>query len=157
MLFAHLERSVTRSRWSCLAYCLLDTHIHLVLRTPEPNLGRGMQSFEAPYAQAFNHRYERQGHLFRGRFYSTRLETDDHLVAAFVYVLLNPVRAGIVERPELWRWSSYAATAGLAPAPAYLDVAAALELVDSDAQVARQKLDAAVREARERDLLSFRL
>ncbi|MBM2821605.1 MAG: transposase [Thermoleophilia bacterium] len=115
-----------------------------------------MQSFEAPYAQAFNHRYERQGHLFRGRFYSTRLETDDHLVAAFIYVLLNPVRAGIVERPELWRWSSYAAIAGLEPAPAYLDVAGALELVDSDTQAARRKLEAAIRDARERDLLSFR-
>jgi len=135
----------------------LDTHVHLIVRTAEPNLGCGMQSFEAPYAQAFNHRYERQGHLFRGRFYSTRLKTDDHLVAAIIYVSLNPVRAGIVERPELWRWSSYAATVGLEPAQAYLDVAATLELIDPDAPAARRKLEAGIRDARERDLLRLRL
>ena len=116
-----------------------------------------MQSFEAPYAQAFNHRYERQGHLFRGRFYSTRLETDDHLVSAIIYVSLNPVRAGIVEQPELWRWSSYAATVGLVPVPAYLDVAATLGLIDTDTATARRRLEAGIRDARHRDLLGFRL
>jgi len=155
-LIGYLERSITRFRWSCLAYCLLDTHIHLVVRTPTPNLGCGMQSFEAPYAQAFNHRYERQGHLFRGRYYSTRLETADHLVSAIIYVSLNPVRAGMVEQPELWRWSSYAATAGFVPAPSYLDVAATLELIDTDTAAARRRLVAGIRDARDRDLLSFR-
>ncbi|MGH3065501.1 MAG: transposase [Gaiellaceae bacterium] len=153
-LFHRFEWVVERCRWSCLAYCLLDTHLHLVLNTPEPNLGLGMQRFQAPYAQSFNRRHTRDGHLFRGRYYSARLRTDRHLYSAIIYVLMNPVRAGVVQRPELWRWSSYAATIGHEPAPAYLDVAAALELIDPDPIAARRRLEEATREARERDLLS---
>ena len=155
-LFGRLERAVVRCRWSCLAYCLLDTHLHLILRTPDPTLGLGMQRFQAPYAQSFNHRHTREGHLFRGRFYSTRLQTNEHLYAAIIYVSMNPVRAGVVRRPELWRWSSYAATVGHEPAPTYLDVAAALELIDPDPISARRRLEGATRDARERDLLSLR-
>jgi REP element-mobilizing transposase RayT len=153
-LFDRLERAVVRCHWSCLAYCLLDTHLHLILRTPDPNLGFGMQRFQAPYAQSFNRRHMRDGHLFRGRFYSTRLQTTEHLYAAIVYVSMNPVRAGMIQRPELWRWSSYAATVGRESAPTYLDVGAALELIDPDPITARRKLEAATRDALERDLLS---
>ena len=156
-LFTRLEQAIVHYRWSCLAYCLLDTHVHLIVQTPQPNFGLGMKSFQAPYAQDFNHRHERRGHLFCGRFYSTRLKTDDHLSAAIIYVSLNPVRAGIVERPELWRWSSYAATVGLDPAPTYLDVAAVLELIDPNPTSARRRLEAGVRDARQRDLLMFRV
>lgn len=155
-LFDRLERTVVRCRWSCLAYCLLDTHLHLIVRTPDPNLGLGMQRFQAPYAQRFNRRHIREGHLFRGRFYSVRLKTEEHLHAAIVYVVMNPVRAGIVRSPELWRWSSYAATVGREPAPRYLDVASALELIDSDPTAARRKLEAATRDALERDRASAR-
>jgi putative transposase len=153
-LFGRLERAITHCRWSCLAYCLLNTHLHLILRTPDPNLGVGMQRFQAPYAQSFNRRHTREGHLFRGRFYSIRLQTDDHLYAAIIYVAMNPVRAGMVARPELWRWSSYAATVGHKPAPSYLDVSAALDLIDPDPITARRRLEAAARDARERDLKS---
>ena len=111
-LLKRLERTVVRHGWSCFAYCLLDTHFHLVVRTPEPNLGYGMQWLLAPYARDFNERYERRGNLFHTRFYSTRITNDEHLVAALVYVYLNPVRAGIVETPDLWPWSTYAATIG---------------------------------------------
>ena len=155
-LFGRFEQAVVRCRWSCLAYCLLDTHLHLILRTPDPNLCLGMQRFQAPYAQSFNRRHTREGHLFRGRFYSIRLQTNEHLHAAIVYVSMNPVRAGMVQRPELWRWSSYAATVGYAPVPRYLDVAAALELIDPDPSTARRQLEAAARDARERDLPRLR-
>ena len=119
---ARLARTVESHRWSCLAYCLLDTHFHLVVTTPEPNLGVGMKWLKAAYAQDFNHRHGRQGHVFGGRFYSEAIGRDAHLVAAIVYVALNPVRAGIVDRPERWPWSSYAATVGVVPAPELLNV-----------------------------------
>ena len=64
--------TIKRHEWSCLAYCLLDTHVHLILGTPHPNLGAGMKSLLGPYAQNFNWRHEREGHLFRARFYSRR-------------------------------------------------------------------------------------
>jgi len=111
-----------------------------------------MKWFLGPYAQKFNHRHERDGHLFRGRFYSGRIRSPAHLISALTYVVLNPVRAGIVDRPEQWRWSSYAATVGRRPAPDYLDVSAVLELVDTDPRRAQLAFEVAVQDARSRDL-----
>ena len=150
-LTRRMGQAIERHGWSCLAYCLLDTHVHLVIRTPRPNLGAGMKWFLGPYAQRFNERHERDGHLFRGRFYSKRIQTPAHLISAITYVVLNPVRAGIVERPEQWLWSSYSATIGRRRAPAYLDVSAVLELVDADPRTARLAFELAVRDARARD------
>jgi putative transposase len=142
-----LARAVELHRWSCLAYCLLDTHFHLIVATPEPNLGLGMKWLKASYAQDFNFRHDRQGHLFGGRFYSQIIESDNHLIAAIVYVSVNPVRAGIVDQPEAWPWSSYPATIGVVSAPAFLAVDEALALVDQRRDVARRMLAEAVGEA----------
>jgi len=138
--------------WGCLAYCLLDTHLHLLLQTPEPNLGLGMKWFQGSYAQDFNYRHARRGHVFGGRFYSQRIRCDEHLLAALVYVALNPVRAGLVRQPEDWRWSSYAATVGLASASAVVDTARALELFADEPEAARRRLRAAVEERLAQDL-----
>ena len=146
-----MGQAVERHGWSCLAYCLLDTHLHLVVGTPRPNLGAGMKWLLGPYAQRFNERHERDGHLFRGRFYSKRIRTPAHLISAITHVVLNPVRAGIVERPEQWLWSSYSATIGRRRAPAYLDVNAILGLVDADQRTARLAFELAVQDARSRD------
>ena len=151
LLLDRIAGTVQRHGWSCLAYCMLDTHVHLVIGTPRPNLGQGMKSLLAPYAQNFNRRYEREGHLFRGRFYSRRIKSEDHLISAIVYVALNPVRAGVIDEPESWRWSSYAATIGRTPAPDFLDVAAVLELFDPHARAAQLALEFGVRDALARD------
>jgi len=151
ILLQRLGRAIVRYRWSCLAFCLLDTHFHALVHTPEPNLGRGMQWLLAPYARDFNERHERRGNLFHSRFYSRRVTSTEHLVGALVYVYLNPVRAGIVERAESWSWSSYAATIGNARPPDFLDTAAVLALVDSHREVATLRLQLAVREALDRN------
>ena len=150
-LLQRLGLTVTRHRWSCLAYCLLDTHFHLIVQTAIPNLGVGMQWMLAPYARDFNDRHERRGNLFHTRFYSTRITSDEHLTAALVYLHLNPVRAGVVERPELWRWSSYAATIGRAPAPQFLATSEALGLIDQHRATAVLRLQLAVSETLDRD------
>lgn len=144
-----LGRAVSRYEWRCLAFCLLDTHAHIVVTTPEPNLGIGMQWLCGRYAQEFNARWGRSGHLFGARFYSGHIESDEHLVSSILYVLLNPVRAGLVERPELWPWSSYAATVGLVDPPSFLDVDAVLELFDLRRHVAQSSLAAAALEVLE--------
>jgi REP element-mobilizing transposase RayT len=146
-----MKHAVERHGWSCLAYCLLSTHIHVVVGTPRPNLGVGMQWLLGPYAQTFNRRHEREGHLFGGRFYSTRIRSESHLVAALAYVALNPVRAGLVGSPEEWRWSSYSETIGRRRAPAFLDVRSVLELVDRDPAKAQLRFELAVRDAQARD------
>jgi REP element-mobilizing transposase RayT len=150
-LLQRLDRAVVRYGWSCLAYCILDTHFHLVARTPVPNLGLGMQWLLAPYARDFNERHKRRGNLFHTRFYSNRIATNEHLTATLVYVHLNPVRAGIVESPDLWRWSSYAATIGEVAAPRFLATSAVLRLIDEHRASAQLRLRLAVSEALERD------
>jgi len=120
-LFLHLfGEAVLRYHWLVHSYTLMDNHFHLILETPERTLSRGMQWLNSKYAQAFNRRHDRVGHLFQGRFKGILVEKQSHLLELARYVVLNPVRAGMVARPEDYKWSSYRATAGLGPAPEWL-------------------------------------
>jgi hypothetical protein len=103
----------------------MTNHFHLVVQTPEPNISKGMQWLNGAYAGAFNRTHKRSGHLFQGRFHGALVETEAYLAEVMRYVVLNPVRAKIVERPEDYEWSSYRATAGLDTAPKWLDLDAA--------------------------------
>lgn len=104
---ALLGRTVERYRWRVFAFALMDNHYHLLLRTPDPNLSRGMQYLNGAYAGYHNARHGRAGHLLAGRFKAVLVEAEGHWQELSRYVHLNPVRAGIVARPEGWRWSSY--------------------------------------------------
>jgi putative transposase len=99
--------------WNCLGYCLMTNHPHLLLETPEPNLGEGMKRLHGAYAQFFNLRYERSGHLFAGRFKNVPITDEVQLLVAIRYVANNPVEAGLCATPSDWRRSSCAATLGL--------------------------------------------
>jgi putative transposase len=117
-----LTRLVRKEAWQCLAYCLMTNHYHLVLRVRDATLSRGIQWLNGLYAQTFNQRHHRRGHLFEGRFRLTFIETEEHLAEACRYVVCNPVRAGLCTHPEEWAWSSYRATAGSPAAyAAYVD------------------------------------
>ena len=107
--------------WRCLAYCLMTNHVHLVLDVPDGTLSRGMQLLSGRYAQAYNLRHGWVGHLFQGRFFSERVESDEYSLELGRYVVLNPRRAGMVKRAGAWRWSSYRALVGTAPVPSWLD------------------------------------
>jgi putative transposase len=113
---AMLRKVVRRHRWSCLAYCLMRNHVHLLIETPDPNLGDGMKRLHGPYAQGFNTRHKKVGHLFQGRYGAERVTSDAQLVATLRYIALNPVEAGSCEDARDWRWSSYALLVeGIAP------------------------------------------
>jgi len=113
-----LQHVNKRYHWICHAYCLMDNHYHLLIETPDGNLSLGMRQLNGVYTQLFNKRHQRAGHLFQGRYKSILIQKDSYLLAVCRYVVLNPVRAGMVARPEAWRWSSYRATAGHeTPAP----------------------------------------
>src|SRR5215210_7542649 len=115
--------------WSVLAYCLMDNHYHLVLQSGDDGLSRGMCELNTGYAVDYNKRHGRCNHLFGRRFWSEILKTDAYLVSTCRYVVLNPVRAGFVKKPEDWIFSSYRATVGLAPATLFPEVRRVLELV----------------------------
>jgi REP element-mobilizing transposase RayT len=137
---------VSRYGWSCLAYCLLGTHYHLLVSTPEANLGEGMHRLNGMYAQAFNDRHDEFGHLFRSRYKTVLVEAEGHFLELFRYIALNPVRAGLCARPSDWRWSSYPGAIGtVMPAP-FLDVAAVLPLFGRDPADARERLRSFVEE-----------
>ena len=103
-----LAQTIQRTGWRCLAFCLMGNHVHLVIETREPNLGDGMRYLHGCYARYFNDRYARIGHLFQGRYGSTRVESDTQLFAVLRYVALNPAEANFCDRPEDYAWSSYA-------------------------------------------------
>jgi putative transposase len=105
-----LERTANRLGWQCFGYCLMENHYHLVVRTPRPNLSRGMRLINGGYASYFNTRHERVGHLFQGRYRSVLVRSPEHLLSVLKYVIRNPVAAELVRHPEDWRWSSYCPT-----------------------------------------------
>ena len=108
-----LRQTVTRFGWRLFAWVLMTNHYHLLFQTPQPNLSRGMHWLNGRYAQWFNRRHGRSGHLFQGRFHGRLVEKESHLLAVARYVVLNPVRAGLIAHPKDWRWSSYRQTAGI--------------------------------------------
>jgi putative transposase len=132
-----LAATAKRFRWRVLTYVLMTNHYHLVSQTPGLTLSRGMHALNFRYAQYFNRKYKRCGHLFQGRFGSILIEESDYLNEVMRYVVLNPVRAGMVRHPAEYEWSSYRALAGLEPAPDWLAVDWVLAL-DRSAETARQ-------------------
>jgi len=141
--------------WSIHASSLLDTHHHAVVETPEPTLARGMQRILGGYAWLFNERHGREGHLFHGPFWSRRIADDAHFFTACLYVVLNPVAAGLCSHPREWRWSSYRATVagraterlsamfGREPGERYADIveAATARLLERRARSSRELWD----------------
>lgn len=127
-----LAMVVHRYRWRLHAYTLMTNHFHLQIATPIPTLSRGMQKLEGDYVEGFNKRHTRRGHLFEGRFRAELIDSEEYLLRVARYIVLNPVRAGMVESAGDWPWSSYRATAGLEPPPKWLDTWPILERCHPD-------------------------
>jgi REP-associated tyrosine transposase len=117
-----LGECVTRFDWILYAYALMPNHFHLLVQLTSETLSKGMHWLDTSYAIAFNKRHDRVGHVLQGRFKSPPVEKESYLLQLIRYIVLNPFRANIVKRPEDYRWSSYRATIGLSPAPAWLAV-----------------------------------
>jgi putative transposase len=88
------------------ALCLMPNHIHLLLSSTEPNLYDAMRNLFSRYAMKFNKKYERRGHLFGGPYRQSVCLDDSYLLAASLYIHLNPVRAELSPDPTVYRWSS---------------------------------------------------
>ncbi len=113
-----LTAVIERYNWLCHAYCLMNNHYHLTIETLDANLSRGMRQLNGVYTQVFNRKHRLVGHLFQGRYKAILVEKERYLLALCRYIVLNPVRAGLVTTPGDWRWSSYNATLGNA-SPAF--------------------------------------
>jgi putative transposase len=118
---ALLAAVVDRYALRCHAFCQMTNHYHLALTTTDANLSRAVQRLNADYAQWWNWRHERSGHVFQGRFHAQVVQDGPYLANVCRYVVLNPVRAGVVDEPHQWPWSSYRAMIGMTAMPSFLD------------------------------------
>jgi putative transposase len=114
-----LETTLERGTCALHAYALMTNHVHLLLTPSDPrSASRFMQSLTGRYVKYWNKRHRRSGTLWGGRFHSSIVHTDRHLLQCTRYIDLNPVRAGMVVAPELYPWSSFNALAfGESPLP----------------------------------------
>ena len=98
--------------WVCHAYCLMSNHYHLLIETRESTLSQGMRQLNGVFTQRSNHRHHRVGHVFQGRYKAILVQKESYLLELARYVVLNPVRAGMVRSAKDWPWSNYRSTAG---------------------------------------------
>jgi putative transposase len=100
-----LAKTGDRARWRILVYCLMTTHYHLLVEASRVALSMGLHRLNGVYAQRFNRRHRRHGHLFGDRFSAWLIRDEKHFAATCQYILNNPVRAGICKTADEWRWS----------------------------------------------------
>ena len=103
-LVEQLGKAVVRCGWRVYAFVIMSNHLHVVLKTPQPNLSRGMQSFLSGYANGWSRRHRFSGHVFQGRYRTELVEDETYLWTVTRYVHLNPVRARIIDGPAAWAW-----------------------------------------------------
>lgn len=102
----HLDRAKIEMGAIVYAYCLMGNHFHLAVKVSGATLSSIMQRILTGYASVFNERHDRSGHLFQARYKAVLCLDDRYLLGLIRYIQMNPVRAGLVDRPEDWPWSS---------------------------------------------------
>ena len=132
-----LSREVRQQRWRLLANCLMGNHYHLLLETPESNLVTGMRRLNGVYTQTFNRRHGQVGHVMQGRYKSILVDREAYLLELARYIVLNPVRAGMVSAAQEWAWSSFRATAGMVPGEDWLACDLVLRHFGDNVKIAR--------------------
>jgi putative transposase len=119
------------------AYCLMTNHVHLLIERQADTIGRIMHRLLTGYSQYYNRRYRRVGHLLQGRHKSILCQSDRYLAELVRYIHLNPVRAGMVQRPEQYKYSGHRAYLGL-EAAGIVDVDPILRHFGAKKAVARE-------------------
>jgi putative transposase len=103
---SYLESATRRYDALIHVYCLMSNHYHLLMETPAGNLSQIMQHINGAYTTCFNVKHQRSGHLFQGRYKAILVDKDEYAKELSCYIHLNPVRAGIVDEPGAYNWSS---------------------------------------------------
>jgi putative transposase len=102
-----LKETVTMFNLKVSAYCLMPTHYHLLVQTPDANLARCMRHLNGVYTQRYNVRNKCDGTLFRGRYKAILVDADSYLLELVRYIHRNPLRAGLVSKIDQYAWSSH--------------------------------------------------
>jgi len=117
---AYLESATERYGARIHVYCLMSNHYHLLMETPDGNLSEIMRHINGAYTNYYNIKRGRSGHLFQGRYRALLVEVDEYAEELSRYIHLNPVKAGIAEKPEDYIWSSYQDYIGTRKSPEWL-------------------------------------
>jgi REP element-mobilizing transposase RayT len=141
-----------RSSWTILAYTLMTTHYHLLMKLNELTLSSGFQHLHSAYARIYNRRHGRRGVVWQKRFHDELIDSDSHLLEVVRYVALNAPRAQMCDAPEAWSWCSYGASIGRYAADPLVDDDELLGLFGGSTREARRRLQRFVgeRDPRER-------
>ncbi len=133
-----MERVIQQHNWICHAYCLMGTHYHIFLETPDANMIVGMKYLNQLYSQFYNWKYRRVGPVLQGRYKSWLVEREEKFLDNCRYIVNNPVDAEMVEHPSEWPWSSFRATRGIEKTPGYLETDFLLRHFSSSRKKAQQ-------------------
>lgn len=120
-------------------FCLMPNHLHLLLEPRQANLSKAMHSIFSRYAKRFNQKYERRGHIFGGPYRQAICLDNSYLLAASVYIHLNPVRAGLTNKALDYRWSTCSLYCSSDPAASFVDPGPVLALLDEQDQAQARK------------------
>ena len=138
--FIHLLGLITlEAEIRCWNYCVMPNHYHATLQPTRPNLSVAVRRLNGVYATWWNKRHDRVGHVFQGRFKDQIVDHESYALTLCRYVVLNPVRGGLVKGPGDWPWSSYDATVGRCARPAFLSDSALGLFGDGDTGTLQQR------------------
>lgn len=116
-----LARVCDRFNFTVHSFCQMTNHYHLLIETGEANLSVGMRQLNGQYSQYFNRRHQLVGHVFQGRYTAILVQKDNHLRELARYIVLNPLRAGVVASVDAWPWSSHAMMIQRMQSPPWLE------------------------------------
>lgn len=136
---SYLESAVVRYGAVVHIWCLMDNHYHLLLETPSGNLSQIMRHLNGAYTTYVNVTRKRAGHLFQGRYKAILVEAEAYALTLSRYIHLNPVRAGMVAKPEDYQWSSYRSYIGDSLTPVWLTTEFILGYLGRQASRAKQR------------------
>lgn len=103
----YIKKVEGKSSISLLAYCLMQNHVHLLIKEGKEEIGDSIRRITVGYAQYHNRNHVRTGHLFQNRYKSEPVDDDRYLLVVLRYIHQNPLRAGIVKNISNYKWSSY--------------------------------------------------
>ena len=134
-----MNETCSKYSFTCYAYCLMDNHYHLFIKTPHANISEGMHYLNTSYTNWFKAEHNIVGVVFQGRYKSILVDEDSYGIKLSAYIHLNPLRAGIVDDIEEYRWSSYLDYIGKRKSLEGLDTEFILGQFDEETEKARRK------------------
>jgi REP element-mobilizing transposase RayT len=154
-LLEYIENAREKFNLDIFAFVLMSNHYHMFLRTNEPNLSRTMQWIQTAYSIYYNRNHKRSGHLFQGRYKSIIVGDESYWHILSLYIHLNPLRAGIIEKLSEYKWSSYHDYVNAKKVHKWVNSEAVLEGLGSNKQDSRKEYRKLIREVsgKEKDFL----